>query len=63
MAEGIGSSRRTLTKATELTEKYGMLPNDALILATGIEHGFVLATLDDDFFEPAEAENVEIITG
>jgi len=33
----------------ELIEKYAMLPNDALILATCIEHGFALATLDEDF--------------
>ncbi len=39
-----------------------MLPNDALILATCIEHGFALATLDEDFFEPAKKERVELIS-
>ena len=59
----IESTQRTVFKAMELIEKYTMLPNDALILATCIEHGFALATPDDDFFGPAKAEGVEIITG
>ncbi|WP_456421681.1 type II toxin-antitoxin system VapC family toxin [Thermococcus sp.] len=59
----IESSQRTLSEAIELIEKYAMLPNDALILATCIEHGFALATLDEDFIEPAKKEGVELITG
>ncbi|CAD5244070.1 type II toxin-antitoxin system VapC family toxin [Thermococcus camini] len=59
----VESSQRTLFKAMELIEKYAMLPNDALILATCIEHGFALATLDEDFFEPAKKEGVELVTG
>jgi len=56
-------TRETTEIAKKLIHKYAMLPNDALILATCIEHGFALATLDDDFFGPAKAEGVEIITG
>ncbi|AFL94361.1 hypothetical protein containing PIN domain 10 [Thermococcus cleftensis] len=54
---------RTSQIAKNLIQKYAMLPNDALILATCIEHGFALATLDDDFEGPARAEGVELITG
>ncbi len=42
--------------AKDLIRKYAMLPNDALILATCMEHGFSLATLDEDFKVPAEEE-------
>ena len=54
---------RTSQIAKYLIRKYAMLPNDALILATCIEHGFSLATLDEDFKVPAEKEGVPIITG
>jgi len=50
---GFESSQRRLSEAIELIEKYAMLTNDALILATCIEYGFALATLDEDFLEPA----------
>ncbi|WP_297508580.1 type II toxin-antitoxin system VapC family toxin [Thermococcus sp.] len=53
----------TVFKAMGLIEKYAMLPNDALILATCMEHGFSLVTLDDDFKVSAEAEGVHLITG
>ena len=56
-------TRETTKIAKELIEKYAMLPNDALILATCIEHGFALATLDEDFSEPAKKEGVELIAG
>ncbi len=59
----VGSSQGVLSKAKELIKTYALLPNDALILATCIEHGFALATLDEDFFEPAKKEGVELITG
>ncbi|WP_456453845.1 type II toxin-antitoxin system VapC family toxin [Thermococcus sp.] len=59
----VGSSQGVLSKAKELIKTYALLPNDALILATCIEHGFALATLDEDFFEPAKNEGVELITG
>ncbi|WP_457750587.1 type II toxin-antitoxin system VapC family toxin [Thermococcus sp.] len=58
----IESSQKTVFTAMELIEKYAMLPNDALLLATCIEHGFALATLDEDFAEPAKKEKVELIT-
>ncbi len=55
-------TRETTEIARDLIRKYAMLPNDALILATCVEHGFSLATLDDDFKLPAEKEGVLIIT-
>ena len=55
-------TRESITIAKRLIEEYAMLPNDALILATCIEHGFALATLDEDFFEPAKKEKVELIS-
>lgn len=57
----VETTRRTTEIARELIEKYALLPNDALILATFIEHGFSLVTMDDDFKVPAEKEKVEII--
>ena len=54
---------RTSQIAKKLIQKYAMLPNDALILATCIEHGFSLATLDEDFKVPAEKEGVPLIMG
>ncbi|ASJ06990.1 type II toxin-antitoxin system VapC family toxin [Thermococcus pacificus] len=54
---------KTSRIARDLIRKYAMLPNDALILATCIEHGFSLATLDEDFKAPAGKEGVPIITG
>jgi len=47
--------------ARKLIEKHAMLPNDALILATCIEHDFSLAILDEDFLLPAKEAGVEII--
>jgi len=55
-------TRESITIAKRLIKEYAMLPNDALILATCIEHGFALATLDEDFFEPAKKERVELIS-
>ena len=55
-------TRESITIAKRLIKEYAMLPNDALILATCIEHGFALATLDEDFFEPAKKEKVELIS-
>ncbi len=52
----------TVFKAMTIIQKYAMLPNDALILATCIEHGFSLVILDDDFKAPAEKEGVPLIT-
>ncbi|WP_367883194.1 type II toxin-antitoxin system VapC family toxin [Thermococcus peptonophilus] len=45
----VETTRRTTEIARELIEKYALLPNDAMILATCIEHGFSLATMDDEF--------------
>ncbi len=56
-------TRQTIEIAGNLIRKYAMLPNDALILATCIEHGFALATLDEDFFEPAKSERVQAGNG
>ncbi|WP_297418909.1 type II toxin-antitoxin system VapC family toxin [Thermococcus sp.] len=52
---------KTSLIARDLIQRYVMLPNDALILATCIEHGFSLATLDEDFKAPAEKEGVSLI--
>ncbi|MCD6558889.1 type II toxin-antitoxin system VapC family toxin [Palaeococcus sp. (in: euryarchaeotes)] len=56
----VGSSRGILSKAEELIKTYALLPNDALILATCIEHGFSLATLDEDFLLPAKDTGIEV---
>jgi len=56
-------TRESIAIAKRLIKEYAMFPNDALILATCIEHGFVLATLDEDFLEPAEGEGVRLVTG
>ena len=53
---------KTSLIARDLIQKYAMLPNDALILATCIEHGLSLVTLDDDFKLPSEKEGVPLIT-
>ncbi|WP_456367391.1 type II toxin-antitoxin system VapC family toxin [Thermococcus sp.] len=52
---------KTSLIARDLIRKYAMFPNDALILATCIEHGFSLVTLDDDFKVPAKKEGVPLI--
>jgi len=43
-------------------DEYGLLPNDALILAT-CKHYHIkyLATLDEDFIEPAKKERIKLI--
>ncbi|WP_297549699.1 type II toxin-antitoxin system VapC family toxin [Thermococcus sp.] len=52
---------KTSLIARDLIRKYAMLPNDALILATCIEHGFSLATLDEDFKIPAKEEGIQLL--
>ncbi|WP_297468639.1 type II toxin-antitoxin system VapC family toxin [Thermococcus sp.] len=54
-------TRETTEIARDLIRKYAMLPNDALILATCIEHGFSLATLDEDFKIPAKEEGIQLL--
>ena len=54
-------TRETTEIARDLIRKYAMLPNDALILATCIEHGFSLTTLDDDFKVPAKEVGVPLL--
>jgi predicted nucleic acid-binding protein len=49
-----------LETASEIIKRHGLLPNDAIILATAKVYGMVLATLDSDFEIPAKSENVEI---
>ena len=49
--------------AERLIDKYGLLPNDALILATALFYGFdYLITFDSDFLEPCKAEGVKVIS-
>nr|WP_297513520.1 PIN domain-containing protein [Thermococcus sp.] len=49
-----------LETASEIIKRYGLLPNDAIILATAKVYGMTLATLDSDFEIPAKSENVEL---
>jgi predicted nucleic acid-binding protein len=51
-----------LQTASKLIEEYGLLPNDAVILATAKVYDMTLATMDSDFQVPSEKENVPIIT-
>ena len=59
----INVGHRAIFRAIELIQKYAMFPNDALIFAACIEHGFSLATLDEDFKLPAGKEGVPLIEG
>ncbi|WP_456421952.1 type II toxin-antitoxin system VapC family toxin [Thermococcus sp.] len=49
-----------LQTASEIIKKHGLLPNDAVILATAKVYDMCLATLDSDFEKPAKAENVSL---
>ncbi|WP_240703257.1 type II toxin-antitoxin system VapC family toxin [Thermococcus indicus] len=49
-----------LQTASEIIKNHGLLPNDAIILATAKVYGMSLATLDSDFEAPSKAENVSI---
>ncbi|ASJ03959.1 type II toxin-antitoxin system VapC family toxin [Thermococcus barossii] len=49
-----------LQTASEIIKKHGLLPNDAIILATTKVYGMCLATLDSDFQKPAESEGVPL---
>ncbi|CAB49719.1 type II toxin-antitoxin system VapC family toxin [Pyrococcus abyssi] len=49
--------------AKRLIDKYGLLPNDALILATAIFYRCdYLIALDSDYKEPCEAEKIRLIS-
>nr|WP_297062449.1 PIN domain-containing protein [Thermococcus sp.] len=52
---------KTSLIARDLIRKYAMLPKDALILATCMEHDFSLATLDDDFKIPVKEEGIQLL--
>ena len=51
-----------LQTASRLLSEYGLLPNDAIILATAKIYEMDLATMDRDFQKAAKGENVELIT-
>jgi len=48
-------------KAFEFVLNYGLLPNDAIILATAKFYDLTLVTLDSDFVDAAKSEGIEII--
>ena len=48
-------------KAFEFVLNYGLLPNDAIILATAKFYDLTLVTLDSDFIDAAKSEGIEII--
>ena len=50
-----------LQTASRLMIEYGLLPNDAVILATAKVYDMDLATMDRDFQRAAEGENVKLI--
>ncbi|NJE48008.1 type II toxin-antitoxin system VapC family toxin [Thermococcus sp. 9N3] len=50
-------------KAFEFVLNYGLLPNDALILATAKFYDLTLVTLDSDFVDAAKSEGVKIVLG
>jgi len=46
-----------------LMERYNLLPNDAIILASCIKHGIkVIASFDADFTEICEKENILLVS-
>ncbi len=49
-----------LQTASEIIKNHGLLPNNAIILATAKVYGMSLATLDSDFEAPSKAENVSM---
>ena len=51
-----------LQTASKLICEYGLLPNDAVILATAKVYEMDLATMDSDFQGVANGENIKLIT-
>lgn len=51
-----------LQTSSQLLREYGLLPNDAIILATAKVYDMDLATMDSDFQKTANGENVKLIT-
>ena len=49
-----------LQTASEIIKKHGLIPNDAIILATARVYSMCLATLDSDFEKPAKVEDVPL---
>ncbi|NJE09576.1 type II toxin-antitoxin system VapC family toxin [Thermococcus sp. MAR1] len=49
-----------LQTASEIITRHGLLPNDAIILATAKIYDMTLATLDSDFGGPAKEEGVPL---
>ncbi|WP_460126926.1 type II toxin-antitoxin system VapC family toxin [Thermococcus prieurii] len=50
-------------RAFEFVLNYGLLPNDALILATAKFYDLTLVTLDSDFVDAAKSEGIKIVVG
>ena len=56
-------NRNTVSLANNFMIKYGLLPNDALILATCKICGIgSLASLDEDFKKPCESEEIHLVS-
>ncbi len=56
-------NRNTVSLANTFMIKYGLLPNDALILATCKIYGIgSLASLDEDFKKPCESEGILLVS-
>ncbi|WP_457754458.1 type II toxin-antitoxin system VapC family toxin [Thermococcus sp.] len=63
MFKFVDTNEFIFSTAERLIDKYGMLPNDAIILATALFYGFnYLITFDSDFSEPCKAEGVRVIS-
>lgn len=60
--EFLPNDRRLIHEVPILMQKYNLLPNDAIILATcKIHHITKLASHDTDFIIPCKAEGIELL--
>ncbi len=59
--EVLEETRTIVEKAFEYIGRYGLLPNDALVLATAKLNDCALATFDDVLASAAEAEGLKVI--
>ena len=55
-------TKEVVLQAAEYIQKHGLLPNDALILATAKEFDCALATLDEILRNTAQVEGIPTIT-
>ncbi len=58
----LANDARLINIVPELMQRYNLLPNDAIILATCKVHSITkLASHDTDFIEPCKAEGIELL--